>query len=690
MKRYNFQYLDDSVFLAKFDRIKIKTQYIKIILLDFDQRPIQSIEGKTLSGSFNIDGSSAMRRTCNLTMIADKDENDLTNIQNLISINKKVEVLIGFENTTDKYKSYPILWFPQGLYLIISASITKNNSGVQISLTLHDKMALLNGECGGVFPAPVTFHQKIEEDENGIQQITKPTIFQIIQQLMNHFGKQPLHKIIIGDIDEKGKSPYFWQDKNSKLFLFQRIDDNNQIEYRYSTVNQKLYNNQQLYRQFSYGDTVGYKLVDAVFPRDLIAKAGDTIVSILDQIKNTLGNYQYFYDTDGNFIFQEIKNYLNNTYTPNLLENNITHNVKNDYYKGKPVYSFKDAKLVQSFTNNPQYQQVKNDFMIWGKKKTSNGSITSIRYHVAIDQQPKIGNIYEVFFIFDEQENKTKIYLPYRYKYRYNTYNSKGKSNRDGFPKKGQVGKYYYAENEGKLYRYIINNQNKKEYKEISSYELTNIKTKDYRTELFLSGMQNELLGINRNDYYVELKNEWEKIYNIKNGNFFQQVIENQDNLDFFLDLLNNEGVLAQFSVQNIGRRTAVISDDNINCIFEPTIPDIYIIDENNQQDIENGKQRKLKTALVSNDIYSNLSNYHTILNSAYEKIRAELYQYISYNNQVTISTIPVYHLQPNTRIEIKDTKTGIYGDYMIKTITLPLKAGQTMNITCTKALERI
>jgi len=55
---------------------------------------------------------------------------------------------------------------------------------------------------------------------------------------------------------------------------------------------------------FSYGMDVGYILSDFVYPTDLIGNAGDTVVTILDQIKNVLGNYEYFYDINGNFRFQ--------------------------------------------------------------------------------------------------------------------------------------------------------------------------------------------------------------------------------------------------------------------------------------------------------------------------------------------------------------------------------------------------
>jgi len=101
-----------------------------------------------------------MRRTGNINLIADENENSLTDTRRLLSINKKVEVFIGFTNTTDKYKDFSILWFPLGVYVIMAANINHSLTGsTTISLTLHDKMALLNGECGGTLPASVTFSE---------------------------------------------------------------------------------------------------------------------------------------------------------------------------------------------------------------------------------------------------------------------------------------------------------------------------------------------------------------------------------------------------------------------------------------------------------------------------------------------------------------------------------------------------
>jgi len=51
---------------------------------------------------------------------------------------------------------------------------------------------------------------------------------------------------------------------------------------------------------------------------------------------------------------------------------------------------------------------------------------------------------------------------------------------------------------------------------------------------------------------------------------------------------------------------------------------------------------------------------------------------------------LPVYYLEPNIRITIRDAESGIYGDYMIKSFSLPLDVNGTMSLSCTKALERI
>ena len=57
----------------------------------------------------------------------------------------------------------------------------------------------------------------------------------------------------------------------------------------------------------TYGDTAGYRFTDLTYPGDLIGNIGENLTSILDKIKNMLGDFEYFYNLDGQFVFQKKK-----------------------------------------------------------------------------------------------------------------------------------------------------------------------------------------------------------------------------------------------------------------------------------------------------------------------------------------------------------------------------------------------
>lgn len=676
---YDFPYLKDSVFLKKFDELKLKEQYVKLIVLTFDEMPIQEIQGKITGGNLTLDGSSGMRRTGNLSMVADEYENDLTDTKHLLSINKKVEVLIGFVNTTNEYTEYDMLWFPQGIYVIISPNISHNSDGVNISLTLHDKMALLNGECGGTLPASVTFNEIEDIDEDGNIQVTEPTIYQIIQELVNHFGGEQLGKIIISDIDNKIKKVMKWTG-STPLYLYQEPAADGTIYNSFSTNYNELAARQAqghgTIKEFSYGQDIGYILTDFVYPGELVGNAGDTVVTILDQIKNTLGNYEYFYDIDGNFRFQEIKNYLNTSYSTFLINEINADNYLVDYTSGKSVYTFEDANIIQSYSNSPQYQQIKNDFLVWGKRTSIDGNDVPIRYHLAIDSKPTIGNSYKVFFFTDPDDGTTKAKKPVEF------------ASKSNFPDKGETGIYYYAADTGIIYKWATD---AKTYEQ-TPYTIETIKATDYRTELYMAGVASEPFGLDSNYYYTELKNEWPKLYDMRNQKFFEGVIDQPSDIDFFLDFIDTPTAISEFSIQNIGRRTTTLVDDSINCIFEPDSPDIVII-EAGSEDADSMQReceaRKQEYAQVHSEIYAMLLNGGA-LRSAYDEIKKELYQYTNYNEQISLTTLPIYYLEPNVRITVRDNQSGIYGDYMVKSISLPLDINGTMSLSCTRALERI
>ena len=676
------KYLTDASFLKEIDLLKTKEQYVRITILTFAEKPIADIEGNVTAGSINIDGSSSMRRTCNITFVPTQDQIiDYKDINNLLSINKKVKVEIGITNTTKKYPTEPVIWFPQGIYVICGMSISKSTNGFSISLQLKDKMCLLNGECGGVIPASTQFDEYSTIDANGKYVIQKPTIYQIIQEVVNHFGGEQLGKIIISDVPSRIKKVMKWIG-DTPLYLYQEADKQGSLAYTATinyedTIGNTLYDENKPF--YEYNDNVCYIYTDFVYTDELIANAGDSVCTILDSIKEYLGNFEYFYDINGNFIFQEVKNYLNVSQSSDELDKLQLdlENYQIDLSNGKSVYSFDDAQLITSFSNTPRYDMIKNDFVVWGIKKNAEGLKLPIRYHLAIDEKPPVGTTFKVIFGTDPDDGieKAKVPLPYI----------------ADMP--GVEGEIYYDSSSDIFYEWAQDTDTQKwKYIQRDDIDFQDVVSQDWRTELYLAGAMAEPYGVDANYYYAELKNEWPKLYDIKSATWRDDTSQYPSDLDFYLDFIDTTAPISEFSVSNIGRRTKVLVDDKINCLFEPDIPDLIFIEKDTSTTAELREE-----AIKNGQAYSQIpESIKTQLgggggfNSAYDAIRSLLYQYTSYNESITIQALPVYYLEPNTRISIYDKESGISGDYVIQSISLPLDINGTMSISCIKALERV
>ena len=84
----------DEEFLATLSEQKEREIYAKMTSLDMNELPIDSIEGRVTAGTINLDGSSSVRRTCNLTMISDKiDINEY-----YWGVKTKIKLDIGLRN----------------------------------------------------------------------------------------------------------------------------------------------------------------------------------------------------------------------------------------------------------------------------------------------------------------------------------------------------------------------------------------------------------------------------------------------------------------------------------------------------------------------------------------------------------------------------------------------------------------
>jgi hypothetical protein len=56
--------------------------------------------------------------------------------------------------------------------------------------------------------------------------------------------------------------------------------------------------------------TCGYRITDLIYPSELVLNVGNGLTTMLDKIVSMLGNFEYFYNLDGQFVFQKKRTYV--------------------------------------------------------------------------------------------------------------------------------------------------------------------------------------------------------------------------------------------------------------------------------------------------------------------------------------------------------------------------------------------
>lgn len=732
MMRKNYPYLLDTSFedanglkqktnfLQEIDNFVNQKQYVKITLLNWNEEPIKEIQGELSGGSISKDGSSSVRRTCSLTAIVDRGEYNIEDSKMDFAINKKIYIECGIKNYSKHYKDYPILWFPQGVFFISNFSITSNvSSNISISLTLKDKMCGLNGEVGGTFPAAVILDEMDTQSPTGQFVHQKILIYDIIQEIVHHYGGEPLNNILIEDVPNRIKRVMRWTGENP-LYLKAISADG------YTWYEGLLDKPSDMtgIKQYNTNEDVGYTYADFVYDIELTANLGESVVTVLDKIKQYLGNYEYFYDEFGVFHFREIKNYLNTTQSKILLDDMDAKDYLAETTTGKTVYSFSDKTNIVSITQNPQYANIKNDYVIQGlRKRTNSNASVLVRYHLAIDRKPTVGNTYKNLLLYEEADtNLIKAAYPL----------SLGKD--EELPQPGNFNIIYRVEEDGESKFYYWEDEVYKEVKVKKYYSSASegYTTKDWRTELYLQGLLAKNLGTDAGQYYAKIQDSfganlgesfiddiyrqqqqnkvdvdyyfeeldafWPQIYNLETQKFYG---EEEDKAaytssladgNYYLDFIDPyTSGLGEFSIANIGRRTLAIQNDDVNCIFQPEVPDIVFLNTDDDDiDIQRDEcdRKGQPYSQVKSNIYQALAT-GGFKNGAFDQIKYQLYLHTNYQKTLSLSALPVLYLEPNSRVEINDATTNAQGDFMAQSISIPLGAGNSMSVTLNQCLER-
>ena len=231
----------------------------------------------------------------------------------------------------------------------------------------------------------------------------------------------------------------------------------------------------------------------------------------------------------------------------------------------------------------------------------------------------------------------------------------------------------------------VISNLDEINYQQI-------IEAKNYLTtlQLYLTDLKSKLnkykdLSMAAEEVLNEYNSNLDKYYSIDGLHPYwnKSVYEAPEQLIFWFDFIG-EGELQNFNVKTIGARPKVVNDTSVKAIYFRETPNVIFVTSED----EIGAESAFKYIQVTN--IDNMLMVSDQGKSAKDKLDELIYAHGYCVENVTINSVPIYYLQPNTRVHLFDEKTGLNGDYIISKMTIPLTYNGTMSITASKAAENI
>lgn len=788
----------DNIFLEKLFTAYDREIYAKITALNFDEFPTEEISGKVTGGSINVDGTSACRRTCSLTLVANE-----VNINDYYwGLNTKFELQIGLTNRIDE--KYPdIIWFKEGIYLITTFSTALGTSNYTINIQGKDKMGLLDGTIGGSLTAlSYDFGREDYTDENGVSHRRKLPIRDIVTELIHEYAHEPWENIIVQDLDDFGVELLQYRGTSTNpLYLFFNINSQEveqmtldgsftvykgrqiscaisnienivfEVNNKGEEIKGKYYNLNELYTvsnptafklnrndeeenyyiiKITTGQTCGYRMTDITYAGDLIANVGETVVSVLDKICKMLGDFEYYYDTEGKFIFKRKNQYIYKSFNHHTTTESSQSYVENSAYISPTVWDFTGSTLVTSFNNTPNLSELKNDYSLWGTRKSLTGNDLPVHLRYAIDKKPTYyktlrGDAYGTTTFIDqirdqitkeaykeetinqriEEKLKDIIIVDWREIIYQMAIDYRRFNHCDDFGLKVQEvngkqldGKYiyprgvtgyeqYYVDMEG-FWRQIYCPQYDYTTITLSENQYVNAKPGEYFVKYWNTDDENcyearylykdiTTADLTYNDISNGVLHTVSSPYNLTTTYYYKP--DPDEWIDGWNPIVDNSPESLNFWFDflddggDIERYGTSFVGDRPKAVNDSMIKSIYFRETPTLIFTDNIAKIDKKLGYSYLQYSPAMASLFTMSAQGKDAIDV-LYEHLYKNSycieSVTVNALPIYHLEPNNMINIFDTRAGINGTYVMTKFTLPLTYNGMMSITATKAVEEI
>lgn len=376
-------------FLEELFENHLRRIHTKIQLLTWEENVYKEIEGIVQSGSYHADGSSRVRRNLNLTFSVFDREN--RKVQEYLTADKKIKLFIGLENNTNQYEKYPIIWFNMGIFILTEPSYRHSTESVSITINAQDKMSMLNGTLGGHLATPVSFQQR---QGNKTVSLSWRDIF---MQSATMFGNENPAKVIVDSVPDyineytQVKTIAGLKSDFIHVHAKEGVDGERIITKAWSPdipeTEIKFSQGERLYKLRRFGPPDPKTGVSSN-EEGYLKNIGEPVTGIFEDIVEAMSNtHEFFYNREGDLIFQPIKNYINEIFDPTKDEDlgyfayefDMDDFIPN-YLRLPFTYDFSTKQTIIDYNNNPSFTNIKNDFVA----VASTGEILEI----AIDHKP--------------------------------------------------------------------------------------------------------------------------------------------------------------------------------------------------------------------------------------------------------------------------------------------------------------
>lgn len=262
----------------------LRKKRIKLELLDFNMKTIDSLEGLAIGGSITADADNDIRRSGKIDVAISTNPNAATLLEQLnglvveiggsIWLDKYIKIFVGIDDhlSAENHTN----WFNLGVFLINNPIRTFSAQENIISFECIDLMAKLTGNRQGQITSQATIiEQGYYEEENGVAMYKKTKLADAIATTITELGG--FYKYSIYPIPE---------------------------QYQY-------------------------------LPYDIKIGVGATVYDILKELMNVIPTWQMYFDTEGVFIVEPIPSG----------ENSIVYNLDKTQYISSAISSnFENVK----------------------------------------------------------------------------------------------------------------------------------------------------------------------------------------------------------------------------------------------------------------------------------------------------------------------------------------------------------